>query len=81
MSIYTIMNQTLPTYQTDLKYTTEVVNKLINYGINCPLTRCRKLNVLGFENDHVYCNLNKLGRDDRLYSFQSLYVRSPCPCD
>lgn len=59
MSIYKITNQTAPTYQTDLKYTTEVVNKLINYGINCPLTRCRKLNRLGFGNDHVYCNLNE----------------------
>lgn len=55
MSIFEIIKQEKPNFSEDRNFTECTVNKLINIGIHCPMTNCRKIvDVTTFEEEHNY---------------------------
>lgn len=67
MSIMDILKHPVKSYAVSQQYTESVINALINNGISCPLTDCRKANIEAYKNDHDYYTDSNV----RLYLFCS----------
>lgn len=73
MSVYQILNRPKPLEQVDMNFTADVINKLINAGIDCPLTKKRRADGLSVESDHSYFHHFEL---QRLYLFQNSHMQN-----
>lgn len=54
-SIFEIAGTRKLPYTSSDKYTTQIINQLINRNTSCPLTEMQKANKTVCEQDHVYC--------------------------